>query len=251
MLSQKKERNKMSYYEVGTKPEFDTLEIYVSLTNGQAEVLKRVEVKNLVEVEFNYLFWRNDGGSIKFLAPKLTEILTLIKGYDINKLEDWQQRSFKGNVTRTIKALETAVSEKWANVNNYYEQSIKRAREYADRFTTEYTPKLETGQYGFKIVAASDGYNNAGSVTIAPVPFISLDGTPTIEWVVDNEGFYLEWSGEDTPRRAKSDTRFGTLETAIEHAYTLVNVMIEEAVNEEKQERQKIREQLDGLVEIA
>ena len=241
----------MYYTEIGEKPVFETTEVYVRLTNGQTEAIKQTGAGTIDGVNFYSYQWNNEGGTIEFLAPKLTEILTVIKGFDIAGLPEWEQRAFKGNRTRTIKALEEAVSKKWANEQNRYEGQIKRCREFAESVIPTYTPVLNKGQYGFVWKAERDGHlEYAGSVTVAPVPFISLDGTPTIEWVCDNDGFYLTMGGDDS-RRSKATDRYGTLETALERGKAMLETYIADTLETERKWREEAVETLAKLDNIA
>jgi hypothetical protein len=229
-----------------TKPEFDTLEVIVHLTNGQTGIISEFKPHEAIAgVEFTE-YWRDGTGRLTFLAPKLTEILTLLKGVDIGTVTEWKRKSTKNNLTRTINALEKAVAEKWARTMNGYARSIKELKAYAEGEATAYTMKLEKGQYGFVWSTESEtGFWGCGKVTIAPVPFISLDGTPTVEWVCDGEGFYLSLSGGN--RRESNTERYGTLETALERGKAMCQALIDETTKVELQNRQ---EALAKLAEI-
>jgi len=223
------------------KPEFDTLEIEVYLTTGQSEIIRRYLglIKGIGGVTYQGALWNDDRSTLTFLAPKLSEIVTALKGINIDSLEEWERKSIKNKITRTVNALEAKVSERWAVNKNYYDSSVRRLREYTEREPIPYTPVLVCGQYGFKWEAHQEGRNVYLSyVTIAPVPFISLDGTPTIEWVCDNEGFYLSL-GSGNDKREKNENRFGTVETAIERGKAMIEGYIAMALEKEQKSRQE------------
>ena len=231
-----------------TKPVFEETQITLYLTAGQEMLLRRQGkmVKEIEGVEVSLATWNGGSSWIKFLAPKLTEILTTLRSINTEPVDEFDRRSVKSNVTRLTKALELRVMEVWDNKKYYYERQIKDLKEYAEGSVTAYTIELEKGQYGFVWTTKTDGYWGCGNVTIAPVPVISLDGTPTIEWVCDNEGFYLSLSGGN---RRESDTeRYGTLETALERGKAMCQALIDHATEQELQNRQ---EALAKFAEIA
>lgn len=233
-----------------TKPEFDTLEIEVYLTTGQSETIRRFLglMENIGGVTYQGGYWNDSRSTLTFLAPKLSAILTVLKGIDTASLPEWERKSVKNNLTRTINALEKSVSEKWARVLNAHARSITQLRNFTEEKTPVYEIVLEAAQYGFKWEAHQNGRNAyLADVTIAPVPFISLDGTPTIEWVCDNGGMYLTFGGKDE-KRLNAETRYGTLETAIERGKVMIDTLVASAVERELQHRQ---EALAKLAEIA
>lgn len=223
-------------YEVTKKPVFDELQIKLPLTPGQTDIVQRFRIHKVIEgVE---LVWnRSDNtGNIKFLAPKLTEILTLLRSVNVEEVEEWERKSVRGRITRTINALEQTVSERWAYATNHYARTMASNRRFAESAVPTLTPQLKAQQYGFQWEAVcEDGmYSHVASVTIAPVPFISLDGTPTIEWVCDGGGMYLTSGGKDE-KRLNAETRYGTLETAIERGKaTLEGRIADRAVKDEE-----------------
>ena len=222
------------------KPVFEETEIVLYLTAGQEKLMRRQGkiVREIDGVELYLATWNGASSWIKFLAPKLTEILTTLRGIDINAVPDYDRTSVKSNITRLIKALELRVTEVWGNRKYSYARQIKELRDYAEGQTTAYTLELEKGQYGFVWTTKSDsGYWGCGKVTIAPVPFISLDGTPTIEWVCDNEGFYLSMGSGN--RRESNTERYGTLETALERGKAMCQALIDQATKAELQNRQE------------
>lgn len=222
------------------KPEFDTLEITVRLTAGQSEIIRRYSelIEGIGGVIFHSTYWRDDNATLTFLAPKLSEILTVLKGIDINSLPEWERRNTKNILTRTVNALEKTVSEKWARVLNGHARKIADLRNFTEEKTPVYEIVLETLQYGFKWEAHQDGRNAYFTgVTIAPVPFISLDGTPTIEWVCDTGGMYLTFGGKDE-ERLNAETRYGTLETALERGKAMMESHLAERAIRDEEARQ-------------
>lgn len=227
------------------KPVFEELEVTLYLTAGQENLLRN-EAKAIQDIEGveTYLpYWNNNNAWIKFLAPKLTEILATLRGINIEAVSEWDRRTVKGNVTRLAKALELKVTEKWAHANNSYERRVKDLKEYAEGEVTEYDMRLTVGQYGFVWVTETEnGYFGCGKITVAPVSFISLDGTPTVEWVCDTDGFYLSMGSDN--RREKSTERYGTLETAIERGKAMCQALIDNATELELKQRQSAQAKL-------
>jgi len=221
-----------------TKPEFDTLEVIVHLTNGQTGIISEFKPHEAIAgVEFTE-YWRDGTGRLTFLAPKLTEILTLLKGVDIGTVTEWKRKSTKNNLTRTINALEKAVAEKWARTMDGYARSITELRKFTEEKTPVYEVVLVAEQYGFTWKAQQNGHlQYGGSVTVAPVPFISLDGTPTIEWVCDNGGMYLTFGGKDE-KRLNAENRYGTLETALERGKAMLEAYVADSVIKDEEARQ-------------
>jgi len=232
------------------KPEFDTLEIEVYLTTGQSEIIRRYLglIEGIGGVTYRGALWNDDRSTLTFLAPKLSEIVTALKGIDIDSLEEWERKNIKNKITRTVNALEAKVAESWARRKNGYDISVRKLKEYAEGEPIPHTPVLVCGQYGFQWEAHRNGRNAYLSyVTIAPVPFISLDGTPTIEWVCDNDRFYLSMGGGDD-RRKNIENRFGTVETAIERGKVMIDTLIANELEAEQKSRQ---EAIAKLAEIA
>jgi len=230
------------------KPVFEETEITLYLTAGQEMLLRRQGkmIKGIDGVEVSITNWSGGSSWIKFLAPKLTEILTTLRSISTEAVDEFDRKSVKGNITRLTKALELRVMEVWDSKKFCYERQIKELKAYAEGSVTAYTMELEKGQYGFVWTTKTDGYWGCGNVTIAPVPVISLDGTPTVEWVCDNDGFYLSMGSGN--RRESSTERYGTLETAIERGKAMCQALIDQATKAELQNRQ---ETLAKLAEIA
>lgn len=234
-------------YEITEKPLFNELEIEVYLTSGQTDIVQRFKIAEIVEGVKVNKYWRDSTGTIQFLAPKLTEILTVLKGIDLNTVAEWERKSVKGKITRTINALDQSVNDSWARATNHYAGNLSRARAFAESEVPTLTPVLVCGQYGFKWEAHQDGRSvYLANVTIAPVPFISLDGTPTIEWVCDTGGFYLSMNGDDSKRK-ENENRYGTPETAIERGKAMLEGIIADRAIQDLQDRKVMIAKLEEL----
>jgi len=223
-------------------PVFDELEITFYPTRGVSHLLNDAKIGEIDGVEFFHHWHQTGTSTLKFLAPKLTEILTTIKAYAQNDVPEWNRKSVKNSSTRAINALEKCVAERWANRKNYYARTLDDLRRIANgdcKF--EYDTTLEKGQYGYKVVVTEDGQNTYRGNTVAVVPLI-VDDKPVIKWAVDDDGFYLSMGGGN---RREKQALYETLEEAIAEAYVRTIPIIAKLL-EAQDKRQE-----DAIVKLA
>lgn len=217
------------------QPVFDELEITFYPTRGVSHVLNDAGVGEIDGVELFHPWSDSIVSTLKFHAPKLTEILTTVRVYAQSDLPEWKRKSVKNSTTRAINALEKCVAKRWEYVHFAYQSEIEQLKRTANGdFLREFEAVLEKAQYGFLVTIKAGGYSTGRGITIAPVPYF-IDGEPVIKWCVDDEGFYLSMGGDN---RREHGFVYDTLDEAVAEAYCRAVPRIAQNLAEQDEDRQ-------------